>query len=252
MNRFWVLIRLFLLLAFLSSPFVAFGAAVAGRTGALGGVAIGIVFLLTLGRACRSMACRFHRAKRNESVGLARTVSIVSSEAGVREPEIFIFPDPAPNLLLAKSWGKNAALLMSEGLLAQLEEGELRCILKISLQQRKKSGLVVQTIASVCAALLYSLAFRADRLGREFRPVRILRLLLILPWVRLLIRLGGPSRAISADLARAIQDFKEAEAVRKVRNATEIWTITQGNPGFIRMYFQHPWPRHELFGRFLA
>ena len=64
-----------------------------------------------------------------EEQWLVNTVQQLAQQAGIKTPEVGIFPSPVSNAF-ATGWNKNAALVaVSEGLLARFREDELRAVL---------------------------------------------------------------------------------------------------------------------------
>lgn len=69
------------------------------------------------------------QARNNEERWLLDTVAELSQQAGIKMPEVGIFPSPAANAF-ATGWNKNAALVaVSEGLLRQMRPNEVRAVL---------------------------------------------------------------------------------------------------------------------------
>ena len=98
--------------------------AVFGMSGAL------ISLFISKWMAKRSTGTRvIEQANTREEQWLVQTVTELAREAGIKTPEIGIFPSPASNAF-ATGWNRNAALVaVSQGLLARFKPEEARAVL---------------------------------------------------------------------------------------------------------------------------
>ena len=98
--------------------------AVFGMSGSL------ISLLLSKWMAKRSTRTQIITQPRNQHERwLLETVAELSQKAGIKMPEVGIFPSPAANAF-ATGWNKNAALVaVSEGLLQQMRPNEVKAVL---------------------------------------------------------------------------------------------------------------------------
>ncbi len=98
--------------------------AVFGMSGAL------ISLFISKWMAKRSTGTRvIEQASTREEQWLVQTVTELAREAGIKTPEIGIFPSPASNAF-ATGWNRNAALVaVSQGLLARFKPEEARAVL---------------------------------------------------------------------------------------------------------------------------
>ncbi len=98
--------------------------AVFGMSGAL------ISLFISKWMAKRGTGTRIiEQASTREEQWLVQTVTELAREAGIKTPEIGIFPSPASNAF-ATGWNRNAALVaVSQGLLARFKPEEARAVL---------------------------------------------------------------------------------------------------------------------------
>ena len=98
--------------------------AVFGMSGSL------ISLLLSKWMAKRATRTQIITQPRNQHERwLMETVAELSQKAGIKMPEVGIFPSPAANAF-ATGWNKNAALVaVSEGLLQQMRPNEVKAVL---------------------------------------------------------------------------------------------------------------------------
>ena len=77
---------------------------------------------------------------------LLETVAELSQKAGIKTPEVGIFPSPAPNAF-ATGWNKNDALVaVSEGLLRDMQPNEVRAVLAHEIGHVANGDMVTLTL----------------------------------------------------------------------------------------------------------
>lgn len=77
---------------------------------------------------------------------LLETVAELSQKAGIKMPEVGIFPSPAANAF-ATGWNRNAALVaVSEGLLQQMRPNEIRAVLGHEIGHVANGDMITLTL----------------------------------------------------------------------------------------------------------
>lgn len=89
-----------------------------------------VSLLISKWMAKRSTGTQIIQEPRNEQERwLLKTVAELSQKAGIKMPEVGIFPSPSANAF-ATGWNRNAALVaVSEGLLKQMKPNEVRAVI---------------------------------------------------------------------------------------------------------------------------
>jgi heat shock protein HtpX len=160
------------LLAFLGALFVGVGFLLGGSRGGL--LALGFAVLFNFGMYFFSdrIALKAARAKPVDLLELPNVYSIVSSLAqreNMPMPEIYLIDSPQPNAFATGRSPKHAAVAVTTGILAMLNNRELEGVLAHELAHVKNRDILIATIAATVAAALSFLARWAfwSNLGRR-------------------------------------------------------------------------------------
>jgi Zn-dependent protease with chaperone function len=127
---------------------------------------------------------RLLRAQPPRSNGFRNSYELAYARAGVRrvsQPELLIYPDSTPNVLVIRGFGSHGAILFSEGLISVLDEAELRLVLIQAIRHLSSFEIALQS-ACVLALLVLGQGFSTD--AKQLRAAQALRNLLFFPWVR--------------------------------------------------------------------
>ena len=127
---------------------------------------------------------RMLQAQVPRSYGLRNSYEMAYAEAGVelaRRPALLTYADPVPNVFVIRGLGKDGALLFSDGLIAILEESELRLVLTRAIRHLLSPETVLQS-ACILALILIRKGFTAE--AKVLRPVEALKSLMLFPWLR--------------------------------------------------------------------
>jgi Zn-dependent protease with chaperone function len=157
------LARAFLIFLSLAVPATCFGGALAGVRGAVGGLVLAAASELAAFLLAERIQCLAHSAQTELPAGLSRTVERVAAALGPATPgpnmpRIRVFSDPAPSALVARSLGGHGTVLVSQGLLALLDEEELRDVLRALLLGARARGIVVRSASAALASAVLGLA----------------------------------------------------------------------------------------------
>lgn len=130
----------------------------------------------------------------------------------VQTPRLAIFPDPIPKVLSVRGLSRAGTILLSSGVLTHLNEAELRVVLKMSILRLQEPEWIFYSLCS--NLLIWVLRFaprpwvdlyfstaplvgtRKAALENLAHPFSAVRFILLLPWIRLLLRMGCPTPMI--------------------------------------------------------
>ena len=160
------------LLGFLGALFVGLGYLLGGAQGGL--LALGFAVLFNFGMYFFSdrIALKAARAKPVDALELPDVHSIASSLAqreNMPMPEIYLIDSPQPNAFATGRSPKHAAVAVTTGILAVLDNRELEGVLAHELAHVKNRDVLIATVAATIAAALSFLARWAfwSNLGRR-------------------------------------------------------------------------------------
>ncbi|HEV2256321.1 MAG TPA: M48 family metalloprotease [Streptosporangiaceae bacterium] len=188
------------------------GAAVAGRAGAIAGLAVAAVAVAAAGAyfdrlALSAMAAR--PVSEVEHPELYRLVRELSKGGRLPVPRLLLSPAGQPNSFAVGRNPRGAAICCTEGLLASLDEAELRGVLGHELAHVSGRDILPATVSAGLATVITYPAV----------PVRLLMLVLG-PVAALVIRLSvSREREYRADAAGALlagDPVALAAALRKI------------------------------------
>ncbi len=177
-----------------------------------------------------------HRARElepQEHPALRRMVKELSAAAGLPEPRLYILPQPQPNAFATGRNPQHGVVAVTEGLLALMDERELRGVIAHELAHIRNRDILVATVAATIAAAVsmiaqagqFAMIFGGGRDDEEGgNPLASLLMLIVAPIAATLIQLGiSRSREYLADAtaARITGDpMGLAFALEKLRRGT--------------------------------
>jgi heat shock protein HtpX len=191
------------------------GAAVAGGVGAVAGVAVAAVVLAAVGTYCDRLALSAMAARPVSEVEhpeLYRLVRELSKGGRRPVPRLFLSPAEQPNSFAVGRNPRTAAICCTEGLLASLDEAELRGVLGHELAHVSGPDILPATMSAGLATVI---TFPAG-----LRVVGAPLMLVLGPVAALVIRLSvARQREYRADAAGALlagDPVDLAAALRKI------------------------------------
>ena len=191
------------------------GAAVAGGVGAVAGVAVAAVVLAAVGTYCDRLALSAMAARPVSEVEhpeLYRLVRELSKGGRLPVPRLFLSPAEQPNSFAVGRNPRTAAICCTEGLLASLDEAELRGVLGHELAHVSGPDILPATMSAGLATVI---TFPAG-----LRAVGAPLMLVLGPVAALVIRLSvARQREYRADAAGALlagDPVDLAAALRKI------------------------------------
>lgn len=134
--------------------FVAFGAS-----------ALFILFQFAIGPSIVAATTRLHYVKPGESPWLEKTVKELVDKSGLPMPKLAIVPNNTPNAFTFGRSTSSATLAVHEGLLRQLNEGEIRGVIAHELGHIKHKDYIVMTVLSALPLIAYMIAQVTLRAG---------------------------------------------------------------------------------------
>ncbi len=161
-------LKLILLIFALSSLLMFVGNAIAGESGLVLALGIG---LATQGIAfwnSDKIALAMNSARElpeNENPDLHAMVRYLSERAGIPSPRLFITPDSSPNAFATGRDPEHSAVAVTQGLLRALNRDQLEGVIAHELGHIKNRDVFLSTIAAVLAASISSLTQFAFMFG---------------------------------------------------------------------------------------
>jgi heat shock protein HtpX len=228
------------------------GAAIAGGDGAIVGVVVAFVVLVFTGAYCDRLALSAMLARPVSEVEhpeLYRLVRELSKGGRLPVPRLYLSPAEQPNSFAVGRNPRTAAVCCTQGLLASLDEAELRGVLGHELAHVSSRDILPATMSAGLATVI------------TFPAVLIRFLLLVLgPVAALVIRLSvSREREYRADAAGALlagDPVALASALRKIEagaaklalapdarlsSVAHLMIVSPFHPdGFARLFATHP------------
>lgn len=154
-------IKTYVLLAALGGLLIIGGQLLWGGSGAIIGLAIGLVFVGGAYWFSDKIAIAAARAKpvsEQEAPELYAIVRELTTAARMPMPRLYITPDPQPNAFATGRNERRAAVAVTKGILQILDRDELRAVLAHELAHVKNRDIL---ISSVAAAIAMGITFLA-------------------------------------------------------------------------------------------
>jgi hypothetical protein len=244
-----LVLRFTVLVLFIALPIASVGAILAGVWGIVFAAGVSLLGVVYMALSTENLIAKIHRAGSEIPKGLERSLELVlSQQKNKQAPRVLIFGDPSPNALIVKSWFGSGTILISQGMIALLNEEELRAILKLCLQRLWERGSSFQSLCALLALFTLSFAphswihlFFAGRALRKeeevlLSPLSGMRFFALYPATRLFVYLGKTSKSGRRQVSLSGPDFV---AVQKVIQAIQIWGPGRFHGSF-GLYFIHP------------
>jgi len=125
---------------------------------ALGGSALFILFQYAIGPVMVAASTHLHYLKAGENPWLENIVKEIADKSGLPMPRLAIVPNNTPNAFTFGRSTSSATLAVHEGLLKQLNEGEIRGVIAHELGHVKHKDYIVMTVLSALPLIAYLIA----------------------------------------------------------------------------------------------
>ena len=244
------------LMALLTVLLVTAGGAMGGE----GGMMLAFLFALVMNGVSYwfsdKIVLRMYGAKEisaDEAPTLHRIIQDLTLRARMPMPKLYLIPQEAPNAFATGRDEKHAAVAVTEGILAILNEKELRGVLAHELSHIKNRDILIGTIAATMAGAISMLANMAhwgmifggrssdDRGGGH--PIVALLMIIIAPLAAMLVQMAiSRSREFGADATGATisgDPSSLANALRKLHRGAELIPM-EANPATAHMFIVNP------------
>ena len=265
-TRFATRIRTWLLIAALTALLIAIGGAIGG--GALYLFVALAVLMNVVGYwfsdKIALTASRARPVKPGELPDLEAAVEELAHRAGVPVPRLYLIPSDQPNAFATGRNPEHAAVAVTEGLLYQLPEQEVRGVLAHEFGHIKNRDILVSTIAAMIAGgisaiasiLQFSMLFGGS--DEEDSPLGLLGTLaaiIVAPIAAMLIQLAvSRQREYLADATGAQllgRAAPLADALSTLERGARAMPM-EVNPAAASLYAVNPLPRQGLATLFMT
>jgi heat shock protein HtpX len=239
-------------LVLLAVLFVTAGGYLGGAQGALLAFLIALAVNLLAYFASDKIVLARYRAQEVSEQAQPRLFAIVgrlAAKAGLPMPKVYVIPENTPNAFATGRNPQHAAVAVTSGLLANLDEDEVEGVLAHELAHVKNRDTLTSAIAATLAGALAMVAnvarFGGGGRGRgRGNPIALLLLLVGAPLAALLIRLlVSRIREYAADREGAQvsgRPLSLADALRKISKAVPQLPLHRGNTTDAQMFIVNP------------
>jgi heat shock protein HtpX len=125
---------------------------------ALCGSALFILLQYAIGPAIVTATTKIQYVKPGESPWFENTVKELADKSGLPMPKLAIVPNNTPNAFTFGRTAKSATLAVHEGLLRQLNQGEIRSVIAHELGHIKHKDYIIMTVLSALPLIAYMIA----------------------------------------------------------------------------------------------
>jgi len=243
-------IKTWILIAAMGGAFVLIGGWLGGTTGLIWGLAFAVVFNGAAYWFSGSIAVRSTRSKpvtEQEYPELYGIVRELAAEDGMPMPEVYVSEMQQPNAFATGRNPKNAKVAVTKGILAILDERELRAVLAHEMSHVKNRDILVSSIAATMGAAITFLARMAFWFGGDDNRNGIVALVawILAPIAAAVIQMAvSRSREYQADESGAYLSKDPdalASALRKLEVATKQVPAPQNlSPAEAHLFVMNP------------
>ena len=260
-------VKVFVLLAGLTSLFVAIGGYFGGQSGMVMALAFAGLMNFIMYFASSTMVLRMYGARvvtEQEAPELYAMVDRLRQRAGLPMPTLAIAPHAQPNAFATGRNPQHAVVAVTEGILQLVSRDELEGVLAHELAHIKNHDMLLQTMSATIAGAISNLAhfglfFGGGRDDDNSSPVAGLAMAILAPIAAMLIQFAiSRQREFKADAVGAAisgQPRSLASALRKLDSAARripmhvapaVAPLAQVNPlaayrgGIASLFSTHP------------
>jgi heat shock protein HtpX len=220
--------KTFVLLAGLGGLLVVIGQLLGGYTGALIGLALGLLFVGFSYWKSDTLAIRAARAVPVTEQQMPEYYAVVrelTQQAGMPMPKLYVTPDQQPNAFATGRNPEHAAVAVTQGILRILNWDQLRGVLAHEISHVGNRDILIGSVAAAIATGItfiahFALFFGGSRDDDGGNPIALLATVLLAPIAATVLQLAlTRSREFEADRsgARLIGDGEPlAQALQKL------------------------------------
>jgi heat shock protein HtpX len=248
------LFRTGILMAALTGLFLAIGYLIGGQSG------MAIAFLFALGTNLFAywnsdkMVLSMYRAREvdeNTAPDLVHLVRVLSENAGLPMPKVYIAENPQPNAFATGRSPEHAAVCVTSGILERLNQEELAGVLAHELSHVKNRDTLIMTITATVAGAISMLAnfaffFGGDRRNNPLGAVGAILVMILAPVAAMLVQMAiSRTREYEADRSGALISGRPlwlASALQRISTAADrIENVdAEAHPATAHMFIVNP------------
>ena len=269
-------VKVFVLMAGLTSLFVAIGGYFGGQTGMIMAFAFAGLMNFVMYYGSSKMVLRMYGAQvvtEREAPELYAMVDRLRQRAGLPMPTLAIAPHAQPNAFATGRNPENAVVAVTEGILQLVSRDELEGVIAHELAHIKNRDMLLQTFTATMAGAISNLAhfglFFGGRDDEDSNPAAGLLMAILAPIAAMLIQFAiSRQREFKADavgaqisgrpqsLANALRKLDMAAHRVPMNVAPAVAPLAQVNPlaayggGIAKMFSTHP-PTEERVARLM-
>jgi heat shock protein HtpX len=259
-------LKVFVLIAGLTSLFVAIGGYFGGQTGMIMALVFAGVMNFVMYFASAKMVLRMYGARvvtEQEAPELYAMVDRLRQRAGLPMPTLAIAPHAQPNAFATGRSPEHAVVAVTEGILRLVSRDELEGVLAHELAHIKNHDMLLQTMSATLAGAISNLAqfglFFGNRDDERSNPIAGLAMAILAPIAAMLIQFAiSRQREFKADevgarisgrplsLANALRKLDAAAHRIPMNVAPAVAPLAQVNPlaayrgGVTSLFSTHP------------
>jgi heat shock protein HtpX len=201
----------------------------------------------------KKLVLRAHKVKiitMNDNPRLYRIVEDVARMANMPMPQVGITNNPTPNAFATGRGPKNAAVVATTGLLALLDDNELKGVMAHEIAHVKNRDVLIMTVAATIAgaiSIMARFALWSTLLNRNrdaMTMVIVIAAYITIPLAAMLVQLSiSRGREFKADEAgaRITNDpLALASALNKLENGNIANPMMKENPSNAHMWIANP------------
>jgi heat shock protein HtpX len=190
---------------------------------------------------------------------IRKIVAELTQKAKLPKPKLYLSPNPQPNAFATGRNPSHSAVVVTEGLVHNLNKEEIKGVLAHELSHVKNRDILIATTASVVASLVTTIG-SVMRWGMIFggssnnnrNPIGELFAIIVAPIAAVIIQLAiSRSREFEADRSGAkLAGSGEglANALEKIDYLSKRVPAINPNPAFANLYITNPLSAREVGG----
>lgn len=255
-------LKTLVLLAALSGLLIALGGALGGTNGVV--IALLFAALMNMGSYWFSadILLRMAHAReisREDDPHLFEMVEEVAGRAGMPMPRVYVIDDAQPNAFATGRNPEHAAVAVTAGIRALLNDRELMGVMGHEMAHVKNRDILTSSVVATIASAISSMAWMAmwfgggSRDGERGNPFAALIAIIVAPLAASLIQMAiSRSREFQADLdgARTVQDPEAlASALAKLQMGAQRIPMDV-NQSTAHLYIVNPFSGRQVAGLF--